>query len=233
MRLAALCLLFTTVASSAQTICDSLPIAYDPMSAVFTGSDMSFGDSVITVNVTNTSTVPMAYPQLKLVPVTPLPPGMEMTIGWSVFSSSWNPGQTSPASIYFDVAQPIPPDAQVTFQVWATNLTPLLVDDSCRFVQDLTINLNPSAQGILESAERRKVKIWPQPAINEFAVEMDWAFPEDRLELWCVSGRAVRNLSVKDVRDAIPVGDLQPGTYQLLWRRDAAVLGRSPVLVLR
>ena len=62
MRFATLSLVLTTMASTAQTICDSLPIAYDPASVVFTGTDMSFGDSVLTVNVINTSATPMAYP---------------------------------------------------------------------------------------------------------------------------------------------------------------------------
>src|SRR5689334_8607455 len=85
-------------ASQAQSIlCDTLPIFYDPVSITFTTSDQqSFGDSMIVVEITNTSSINMAYPQLKLMPLTPLPPGMIQNTEWYTFSSSWNTGLMMP-----------------------------------------------------------------------------------------------------------------------------------------
>ena len=233
MRFATLFLVLTTMASTAQTIFDSLPIAYDPASVVFTGTDMSFGDSVLTVNVINTSATPMAYPQLKLVPITPLPPGMVMNTAWSVFASSWNPGETATAEIYFDVAQPIPPDAEVTFAVWATNLTPLLVDDSCRFLQDLTVNLNPNVQALDERSNVAPLVVGPQPASDQLWVELPPAEATGLIELWSCAGQRILSRAARDARNVIDVSLLAPGSYMLVWREGAAVRGRRAVLVVR
>lgn len=232
MRLAALSLVLTTMASTAQTICDSLPIACDPASVVFTGTDLSFGDSVLTVNVINTSTTPMAYPQLKLVPITPLPPGMVMNTDWSVFASSWNPGETAAAEFYFDVAQPIPPDAEVTFALWATNLTPLLVDDSCRFLQDLTVNLAPTVQGLDERAAMAPLVVGPQPAADQLWVELSSAVATGLIELWSSTGQRILSRAARDVRTMIDVSLVPPGSYLLVWREGMAVRGRRAVVVV-
>ncbi len=228
-----LSLVLTSMASTAQTVCDSLPIACDPASVVFTGTDLSFGDSVLTVNVINTSTTPMAYPQLKLVPITPLPPGMVMNTDWSVFASSWNPGETATAEFYFDVAQPIPPDAEVTFAVWATNLTPLLVDDSCRFLQDLTINLAPTVQGLDERSSQAELIVGPQPALDQLWVELPPAEATGLIELWSCAGLRILSRAARNARNVIDVSLLAPGSYMLVWREGAAVRGRRAVLVVR
>jgi hypothetical protein len=218
---------------SAQIVCDTLPIAFDPASAVFTTSTMSFGDSVLTVNVINTSTTPMAYPQLKLVPITPLPPGMVLNTDWSVFASSWNPGETTTAEFYFDVAQPLPPDAEVTFAVWAANLTPLLIDDPCRFGQDLSFNLNPATQGLGEVGSWSVLRVHPQPAGWQVWVERPVGRAGDVLELWSAAGQRVMVIRSTSVREAIDVSALDPGGYLLVWREKEAVLGRRVVLVAR
>src|SRR5689334_23281959 len=90
------------------TSCETLPISYDPLGITFGGGEVGFGDSVITIPISNTSSTDMAYPQIKLVPLTPLPPGMTQNTHWDTFASSWNVGLTMPANCFFDVVQAIP-----------------------------------------------------------------------------------------------------------------------------
>src|SRR5690348_15367541 len=107
MRFAFPLALLSFCSSHAQSIlCDTLPIFYDPVSITFTTGEEPFGDSAIVVEMTNTSTTDMAYPQLKLVPLTPLPPGMSQNTQWDTFASAWNTGVTMPADCFFDVVQP-------------------------------------------------------------------------------------------------------------------------------
>lgn len=219
--------LFTSHAR-AQVVCDTLPIAYYPVSITFTTADLSFGDSVLVVEMTNSSTTSMAYPQIKLVPLTPLPSGMVMNTGWSVFASSWNPGQMMPASVFFDVSQPIPEDFTVTFQVWATNLTPLLTDDSCVFDLPFTINLNPSGTGIGGGAERPSIEVWPIPANDQLGVRLPgYSFPA-RLMIIDAMGVEISSFSVaagsREV--ALPIDRIAPGAYQvILWSPGRMIQG--------
>jgi hypothetical protein len=232
MRWTIITLSLTAIQTSAQISCYDLPIDYDPSTATFVESEFSLGDSVLHVDVRNESMASYAYPQLKLVPIIPLPPGMTMTSDWSVFASAWNPGDTATADIYFDVAQPIPPGAVVTFEVWAKNLSPLLEDDSCRFDQDLTMNLDPVAQGIAYFSAGIPMKSWPLPTNDELTVEFPEIGTSDQLELWSMAGVLVCRLNVSKPRMVVPVSSLTAGAYQLLWRREGRLLGRNVAVVL-
>ncbi len=140
---------FSVKAPAQFTLCTTVPLSYDSIHFT-TGIPASFGDSMVTFQITNQHpTQSFAYPLAKLVPLTPLPAGMALSNGspWTVFASSWNPGITMTVPIFYDVASPIPPDYIVTFQLWVSNLIPLL-PDSCYFDSTFTINLNPTALSI-------------------------------------------------------------------------------------
>jgi len=218
-------------ASSAQISCDPLPIAYDPGSAVFTEGEISFGDSAIVIDVTNTSTTPMAYPQLKLVPITPLPAGMVMNTHWATFASSWNPGETMPASIFFDVNEPLAPNASVIFEVWANNLTPLLTGDSCRFDAPLNINLDPSALGLAELGADH-IRVWPQPADDLLNIRLP-AQASGRLVMTDATGHEVVNRPVAGTMNVLSLDDLGPGYYVLSYWAGADLVASRVVSLAR
>jgi hypothetical protein len=199
---------------SAQTpICDEVPISYDPSGIAFTTADQSFGDSVITVPITNNHpTQGFAYPQAKVIALTTLPPGMTLNTHWATFSSSWNPGQTMPASFFFDVITPIPQDYAVTFEMWAYNLTPVL-DDSCIFDSTFTINLNPVSTGMHEMEAGGGGPLWPVPVSDRLHINLPHHAPpfvhvlvcnaEGREVLTAVA-RATGSSAVVDMRDLVP-----------------------------
>lgn len=202
--------------SQAQSIlCDTLPIFYDPVSITFTTGEIGFGDSVIVVEMTNTSTTDMAYPQLKLVPLTPLPPGMSQNTLWDTFASSWNSGVTMSADCFFDVEQPIPVNYTVTFELWARNLTPLLVDDSCVFDAPFTINLNPSFTGIAPPDDREELRAWPNPADDHLNIGLPFRSERSLLVLTNVSGAVIREMEVRPGMFMLCMSDLEAGVYSL------------------
>lgn len=135
--------------------CDTVPFAYRADSITWGSAfPSSFGDSVLAIPIHNGTTTGFAYPQAKIVSLTPLPTGLvlrEYGASWSVFASAWNPGETYPASMFFDVTAPLPPNASATFEVWLTNLAPLAID-SCKFDTTFTFNFNPQPTGIIETA---------------------------------------------------------------------------------
>lgn len=145
-----------TVAKSQFAFCDTVPFAYRADSITFSSAfPSSFGDSALIIPIYNGSSTGYAYPQAKIVPLTAMPNGLvlrEYGAGWSVFASAWNPGVTMPASMFFDVTAPLPPNASVTFELWLTNLSPLAID-SCKFDSTFTWNFNPQPLGIKEPAK--------------------------------------------------------------------------------
>lgn len=159
-------LVLPTVAKSQFAFCDTVPFAYRADSITFSSAfPSSFGDSALIIPIYNGSSTGYAYPQAKIVPLTAMPNGLvlrEYGASWSVFASAWNPGVTMPASMFFDVTAPLPPNASVTFELWLTNLSPLAID-SCKFDSTFTWNFNPQPLGIQEA---------PEPfAITAFAVD--------------------------------------------------------------
>jgi hypothetical protein len=220
------------LSSQAQSIlCDTLPIFYDPVSITFTTADMSFGDSVIVVEMTNTSTTNMAYPQLKLVPLTPLPPGMSQNTEWDTFASSWNTGITMPANCFFDVLQPIPVNYTVTFEVWARNLTPLLDDDPCMFDAPFTINLNPSGNWIAQLGSTAGSRVWPSPAQDRLHL----AWPEGSRDTHVVLTNAVGAEVLRASRPdpVIDVTGLEAGVYAFAFIGNGRVTAQQRIMILR
>jgi hypothetical protein len=202
---------------------------------VFTEGTLSFGDSVIIVPVTNMSFADMAYPQLKLVPLTPLPPGMVQNTHWDTFASSWNAGMTMPANCFFDVAVPIPVDYSVTFELWANNLTPLLTGDSCRFDQQLIVNLNPSATGMAEPATGEGFSAWPALVSDQLLLTL----PRDRsggsIIIVDAAGKILLEKEVQeDEREQrIDVSGLAPGPYIAIFATADGTLAQQRIIIAR
>lgn len=139
-------LLLNINAYSQANDCSNIPLSFN--TPVFTTAvPLSFGDSMITFTITNNHpTQGFAYPLAKLVPLNSLPAGMTPANNnnpWSVFASSWNPGITMPVYYYYDLTLPIPVNYTVTFQLWISNLSPV-ISDSCLFSNTFTMNLNPA-----------------------------------------------------------------------------------------
>ncbi len=163
--------------------CGEIPLHYTTDSMRFSVADpISFGDSMITFQITNLhATQGFAYPLAKLVPVTPLPDGMSLSVNnlpWSVFASSWNPGETRPVYIFYEVEESIPLDYEVTFEVWVSNLSPLIID-SCYFEETFTINLNPSTTAINTAELNNNLSLFPNPADNFFQLNWENQLTED------------------------------------------------------
>jgi hypothetical protein len=216
--------------SHAQTIlCDTLPIFYDPVSITFTTADQAFGDSVIVFELTNTSTVNMAYPQAKLIPLTPLPPGMVQNTEWDTYASSWNTGVTMPANCFFEVTQPIPVNYTVTFEVWARNLTPLLVDDSCVFDGPFTVNLNPAGNGIIQRVNERAFRVWPSPAADRLHVAWPEGSSGARVVLINASGAEVRTIKGSDTE--VDVTGLDAGVYAMMLMSNGRTIAHQRVVI--
>ncbi|HLC83981.1 MAG TPA: hypothetical protein VJI69_09125, partial [Bacteroidia bacterium] len=92
------------IVSAQIVICDTMPINYNPTTIAFSTASSSFGDSVLTIDITNNSNTNFAYPLAKMVPVGMWPAGMSLTTGsqgWNVFGSSWNTGQTNACPFFF------------------------------------------------------------------------------------------------------------------------------------
>lgn len=168
--------------AEAQTSCNGIPMAYRADSITWEAAQLSFGDSMLSIPIQNTSGSNFAYPQAKLVPVTPLPAGMVLNINgnpWNVFASAFNDGETYPVHFFFDVNQPIPVNATVTFELWLTNLAPLQID-SCKYDGTFTYNFNPQATGVSELQNNtvqayltgRQLQLFSNAAINNGSIEL-------------------------------------------------------------
>lgn len=207
---------FITFRSSAQIIlCHEIALEYTTDSASFSIADpISFGDSMITFHITNLHpTQGFAYPLAKLVPLTPLPPGMSLSVNnqpWSVFASSWNSGETRPVYIFYEVEESIPLDYEVTFEVWVSNLSPLIVD-SCYFEETFTINLNPSTTAINSSELNNNLSLFPNPADNYFQLNWESQITDENqikifnslgttiLETTAISGQNSSEIDIKNL----------------------------------
>ena len=200
-------------------LCHDIALEYTTDSMTFSVADpISFGDSMITFHITNQHpTQGFAYPLAKLVPLTPLPAGMSLSVNnqpWSVFASSWNPGVTMPVYIFYEVEENIPLNYEVTFEVWVSNLSPLIVD-SCYFEETFTINLNPFNTSINSSVQNNKVNLFPNPAENFFKLNWENQLTNDNqikilnslgtiiLETIAISGTNSIELDIKNLTSGI------------------------------
>ncbi|MFN8287114.1 MAG: T9SS type A sorting domain-containing protein [Chitinophagales bacterium] len=203
------------IAAKAQTSCNSIPMSYRSDSITWQKSWTSFGDSMLSVPIVNTSDSSYAYPQAKLVPITPLPNGLVLNENggpWNVFASSFVPGDTYPANFFFDVSQPIPANATVTFELWLTNLAPLTID-SCKYDGTFTFNFNPQATGV-STVQENTVKAY---AYNGYLfLSSDKNFTNASFTLTDVSGRTVMAIgNLNEAQYNILLPELSGGIYLL------------------
>lgn len=145
--------------------CESMPLNYDQANIQFTTS-VSTADSMMVIPITNTSSTNFAYPEAKIIPLSPLPTGTTMfDHNWHVFFSSWNTGVTGYVNFFFNVSTPIPTDYTCQFKLMVTNFPPLATD-SCYFTDTVTVNLNPTTTSVKENKRKENIVfgIYPNPA---------------------------------------------------------------------
>jgi type IX secretion system substrate protein len=208
-------------------LCSSVPISYDHNSVAFaTAVPASFGDSMITFQITNNHpTQGFAYPLAKLVPLAPLPPGMALTpgsAGWNVFASSWNPGNTMTASIFYHVTMAIPADYMVTFQLWISNLTPVL-PDSCYFDSTFTINLNPSLLSVINNEDGANWNIFRGASDHQLHIDFKESLNKDvNVFLYAAAGSKLceEKINAGSVKKTLNISGVNPGIYLLLFERE-------------
>ncbi len=206
-----------SISAQAQNNCFDYSIQYNLDSMEFRTADFfDYGDSMIVFSMTNIHpTQGFAYPMSKLVPVTPLPPGMSMSDWpWIVFGSSWNAGFTYNTKEYFFVDEPIPVNYSVTFEVWAKNLEPLLSNtDSCLFDETFTINLNPFATPVKEIKDR-SIEIYPQPATDELIIKYPSCNGEIKFLITDIAGNQIMSDDFENVpTQKIDISNLAEGIY--------------------
>jgi len=207
------------IAASQIVICDTMPINYNPATIAFYTAPSSFGDSVLTVDITNNINTNFAYPLAKLIPISPLPPGMYLTNAsqqWTVFGSSWNTGQTNACPFFFDVTQPIPANYSVTFELYASNFLPLSID-SCVFANTIVVNLNPSLS--LEPVSRHMVNSFsfcPNPAQGEVHVKFQSPTGKNEIQLFDMAGKLLKSFETDREELIIQVSRIETGIYYLV-----------------
>ncbi|MEP7170185.1 MAG: T9SS type A sorting domain-containing protein [Bacteroidota bacterium] len=219
------------------TLCNSIPLNYGNMSFT-TAVPASFGDSMITFLISNNHpSQGFAYPLAKLVPLNPLPSGISLTsgsAGWNVFASSWNPGDTMPVNIYYNVTLPIPLNYTVTFQLWVSNLLPVL-NDSCYFNNTFTINLNPAAMSINTPVENLTYSIYPFPAQHHLYINRNLPFSNPVIiSLYNATGNKVIEevLPTGTFQKILDVGWLSKGFYFLVLKEGSKTMVVKKIILL-
>ena len=177
--------------------CESMPLTLTSGFDFTTSS--SFGDSMITFQISNASGTNFAYPQVKLIPLNPLPSGMSLnTINpdWAVFASSWNMGDSSQVEIYYDINSAIAPNYTVDLLLSATNFMPLSID-SCVFTDTIRINLNPIGTASFDPLEDITMNIYPNPATDFISVQFDNDMQEYWLDVYTMQGELLRSILIQ------------------------------------
>lgn len=200
-------------------ICGDIPLSYDADSIYFTSDGTGFGDSIISFMLTNLhETQGFAYPLAKLVPLTPLPAGMTLSdynMPWNVFASAWNSGEKRPVTIFYNVTESIPIDYTVVFEIWVSNLSPLLVD-SCYFPIPFTINLNPLQTSTADLITKTNAQIFPNPAHQNVQIQFDVPIQNPlQLEIKNYLGISVLNDEIQNglLSKSINIAELTAGIY--------------------
>ena len=210
----ALLLACTGMKVSAQVVeCDTMTLTHVNAGIKFQATTLSAPDSSIVIPMVNNTTTNFAYPQIKLINTTPLPPGMSLhDANWQVFASAWNIGDTAPAYTNYFVNTIIPDNYTVTFKLYATNFAPLTID-SCVFVNTLNINLKPVGTASITNvaASEHTVVFYPNPAADHINIcsTTDVA----QLEICSVTGTIVMTASITKQATSIDISSLAPGIY--------------------
>lgn len=201
-------------------ICDTVPISFDSQTMSFGSTVLSFGDSSLNIKMINNSNTGFAYPLAKIIPQSPLPAGMTFanaSLGWTVFASAWNPGDTANCEYFFNVNQPIPTDFSVTFLMYVSNFLPLTID-SCVFANTFAFNFNPSiGLGIAnknESSNEKQFSIFPNPSNRFFYVDLKNEVSKNEiLIIEDVSGKIILEEILSQNQAKVSLEKLNTGIY--------------------
>ena len=172
--------------------CSLLPISVNPDSSQFIGSVLSFGDSVLRVQLTNNSGLGFAYPQARLTPVSALPDGLTFGTGqdgFNVFASAWNSGESAYVEFYFNSTTAIPENTILEFQIDVTNLIPSSAD-TCFFSETFSVNLNAGSTVGTQSLSKSTFTVFPNPA-SDFVQLSGLSFIPTEIRLMDLSGRLI------------------------------------------
>ena len=175
--------------------CSLLPITTNANQAIFEGSQLSFGDSVLRISLTNTSGLGFAYPLARITPVSALPSGMSFGGnggGFEVFASAWNPDSVAEAQFFFNITEAIPENTMLDFVLEVTNLSPSSAD-TCFFAETFSVNLNPGIALGLNDFEQNW-NAYPNP--NNGIVNIQIPSNQGTLSIYDYSGRCIYNAEI-------------------------------------
>ncbi len=152
--------------------CSEIPISVDAQSITFGYVNSSFGDSVLSIPITNNSSLGFAYPLAQVIPNGELPVGMSFNSGdeaYVVFESAWNPDSTGIANFHFNVNQEIPENTLFNFTLRVFNLAPSTID-TCFFETEFSINLRPSSPLGINLIHNNNISIFPNPSAGLISI---------------------------------------------------------------
>jgi sugar lactone lactonase YvrE len=152
--------------------CSAVPISVDPQSISFGFINPAFGDSVLSIPITNTSDLGFAYPLAQVIPTGDLPAGMSFNgtdDTFVVFASAWNPDSTAIANFHFNVSQEIPENTILNFTLRVFNLAPSSID-TCFFESEFSVNLRPSSPLSNATIQESEILIFPNPSAGQISI---------------------------------------------------------------
>jgi DNA-binding beta-propeller fold protein YncE len=199
--------------------CALLPLEVLDNSASFSASTF-LGDSVLRISMKNVSGLGFAYPLARVTPVSTLPDGMSYAAGqteFNVFASAWNPDSTVTAEFFYSVAQAIPVNTILEFQLDITNLDPSSAD-TCFFTDTFSVNLNPDVTVGMEDANLM-LSAWPNPFQDVLRIPIEQTHTS--VYLTDLQGRlqAVPQVEENGIR-VLQTESLPAGMYMLHWAHD-------------
>lgn len=212
--------------------CSLVPITTNANQAIFEGSQLSFGDSVLRISLTNTSGLGFAYPLARITPVSVLPSGMSFVGnggGFEVFASAWNPDSVAEAQFFFNVTEVIPENTFLNFTLEVTNLSPSSAD-TCFFAETFSVNLNPGiVLGLDEIAQNWSA--YPNPSNGN--VNLQFPSNQGTLSIYDYSGRCMYNAKIHSKQLTIGKDILtNSGAYHLVWTSiDSKKSSRKTIII--
>jgi len=212
--------------------CSLLPITTNANQAIFEGSQLSFGDSVLRISLTNTSGLGFAYPLARINPVSALPSGMSFGGnggGFEVFASAWNPDSVAEAQFFFNVTEAIPENTILNFTLEVTNLSPSSAD-TCFFAETFSVNLNPGIVLGLDDIDQNW-NAFPNPSNGN--VNLQFPSNQGTLSIYDYSGKCIYNAEIHSKQLTIGKDILSnAGAYHLIWSSmDSKKTSRKTLIV--
>ncbi|HEY1040321.1 MAG TPA: T9SS type A sorting domain-containing protein [Bacteroidia bacterium] len=214
-----LLLLCSSASINAQiVVCDTLPLAYNPVMQFAASPLPSYGDSVLWIEITNNTTTNFAYPLVRIEPLGSMPNGFSLSStsqDWFPFSSSWNVGQTATFGVFFDVTQPIPQDFLFIFNLYVSNFNPLAID-SCVFMNNVATYINPLSLQPGKDVQKKPFSFSPNPVQHDLNIKFLTAGVKNEIFLYDINGRLVRAYDTSKEELSINVSKIESGVYYLV-----------------